>query len=104
MQKQSRQQAVRPTGHSRSDKADFKRILAASGLQKQDLIFPVFVSGRQEVDTSFIPGISVSSVSDVVSHLEKNVVAAGMSKIILFGIPRTRDEKASSSLSNDGII
>lgn len=74
-------------------------------LRVDDLIYPVFVTHgnkvRQEVKS--MPGVYNFSIDNLLKELE-DVVGLGIPAIILFGIPRAKDEKASEAYDTQGII
>jgi porphobilinogen synthase len=69
------------------------------------MIYPMFVCPgtkvRQEV--SSMPGIFQQSVDQIVEEC-REVVALGISGIILFGLPESKDPTGASSLSAQGVV
>jgi porphobilinogen synthase len=69
------------------------------------MIYPMFVCPgtkvRQEV--SSMPGIFQQSVDQIVEEC-REVVALGISGIILFGLPESKDPRGASSLSAQGVV
>ena len=98
-----KQERGRQTAKAVADRFSWESFLTSTGLQLRDLVLPVFVSDKPKTNTDSIPGVMVSSVDNIVSTIE---VAAtyGISKVILFGIPKARDEAGSGAFGNDGII
>jgi len=72
------------------------------GLRKEHLIFPVFVSDRQGSINS-MPGMSIVPVEKVTDYIE-TIAGAGLSSIIVFGIPKTRDSDGSMAAVSNGIV
>jgi len=56
---------------------------------------------RQEV--SSMPGVRQQSVDQIVEEC-REVAGLGLSAVILFGLPETKDAKGSSSLSASGVV
>jgi porphobilinogen synthase len=86
----------------RSDKESYKAIFAASGLRKSHLIFPVFVSNSPRVIKS-MPGIAVTPIQRISQHVQ-SIADSGISSIIIFGIPKSRDHIGSSAFDRKGIV
>jgi len=72
------------------------------GLSKEHLIFPVFVSDRQGSINS-MPGMSMVSVEKMTYYIE-TISGAGLSSIIIFGIPKIRDRNGSQVVGSDGVV
>ncbi len=68
-------------------------------------IYPMFVCPgtkvRQEVTS--MPGIFQQSADQIVEEC-RQVEALGISGIILFGLPESKDPKGESSLKADGVV
>ena len=84
-----------------------KEVLEAVGMQKRHLILPVFVQERQEeeeeVQIAMMPGITKISLNKVTQRIHA-IVDAGITSIIMFGIPKKIDERGSSASSIDGVV
>jgi porphobilinogen synthase len=80
----------------------YREIFAAAGLRKSHLISPVFVSDRPGKIGS-MPGISVTPVENAVQHVQ-SVVDSGISAIIVFGIPKIRDQRGSPAADRHGVV
>jgi porphobilinogen synthase len=81
----------------------FRRV----GLSKRQLIYPLIVS---ELNRSprFSEGNSMFGMvkiaeNNMVQHVQK-IIDQGITSLIIFGNPRTRDLGASSAFDNDGIV
>ena len=72
-------------------------------LSASDLIFPVFVTRENPGPINGMPNIARVSVDGAV-EIAKQAEAAGISGILLFGIPQSKDETGSRALSPEGII
>ncbi len=74
-------------------------------LRRDDLIMPVFIADgeniRQEIPS--MPGIFQYSLDEVDRELEA-LAQAGVFRIILFGIPPTKDSVGSDACDDKGII
>lgn len=82
-------------------------ILRETRLHSSDLIYPIFVSEKLEggepeaIDT--MPGQYRYSVDDAVSEASR-LEDEGLSAVLLFGMPSTKDELASSAYDPDGAV
>lgn len=74
-------------------------------LKKSDLIFPLFVNENKNSfqEVSYMPGIFKISYDEIIQIVEK-IVDHGINSLLLFGIPRLRDNMGKSSFSKNGII
>jgi porphobilinogen synthase len=85
-----------------------KEVLEAVGIQKRHLILPVFVQERQEegeeeLQIAMMPGITKIPLNKVTQRIHA-IVDAGITSIIMFGIPKKIDERGSSASSTDGVV
>lgn len=84
----------------------YAQLCKSAGLRKNDLIYPVFVS---ELNSSPLSernnmfGMVKIALKDVVGHIQK-IIDQGISSVIIFGSPDTRDIGASSAFQKDGIV
>ncbi|MFX1450197.1 MAG: porphobilinogen synthase [Promethearchaeota archaeon] len=82
-----------------------RNMIAETKLSKNDLIYPLFVrediNSIQEIST--MPGLNHYPLETITDEV-KSVVNLGIPAIILFGIPKIKDDKASSAYASDGII
>ncbi len=82
-----------------------RRLVRETRLSPDDLILPLFVvegSGIREPVAS-MPGVFRHSVDALVSEV-KRVRDAGISAVILFGIPDAKDARGSGADAADGIV
>jgi porphobilinogen synthase len=86
----------------RDSEERYREIFAAAGLRKSHLIFPVFVSDRPGRIGS-MPGMSVTPVEKVAQHAQ-SIVDSGISSLILFGIPKSRDQRGSPAADRKGVV
>ncbi|MFL6366422.1 MAG: porphobilinogen synthase [Nitrososphaeraceae archaeon] len=84
----------------------YKEVLDAVGMQKRHLILPVFVQERQEeeeLQIAMMPGITKIPLNKVIQRIH-SIVDAGITSIIIFGIPKKIDERGSFASSTDGVV
>ncbi|MDP9132874.1 MAG: porphobilinogen synthase [Nitrospirota bacterium] len=87
------------------EKEPLRRMIRETSLTPDDLIYPIFVTegqGRREPITS-MPGQSRLSIDLLVKEAVE-IKALGIPAVILFGIPKTKDERGSAGFDPDGII
>jgi porphobilinogen synthase len=74
-------------------------------LHPHDFVLPLFVSEKIESrrEIASMPGVSQFSVNEIVDEA-KRAQDAGLQAIILFGIPRDKDEHATGAYTKDGIV
>jgi porphobilinogen synthase len=92
----------------RPAKADlkYKEVLDAVGMQKKHLILPVFVQERyeeEELQIAMMPGTTKIPLNKVTQRIHA-IVDAGITSIIIFGIPKKIDEKGFFASSTDGVV
>ncbi|MEW6189658.1 MAG: porphobilinogen synthase [Actinomycetota bacterium] len=84
---------------------NFRRLIRETKISVDDLIYPFFVVHGQGIkrEISSMPGNfhwSIDRLKDEVREIEE----LGIPGIILFGIPKKKDEVASEAYAEDGII
>ena len=74
-------------------------------LSKNDLIYPLFVMTGEKIknEVKSMPGVYQFSVDTLVEEC-KEVASLGIPAVILFGIPKKKDEKGSGAYDSHGII
>ena len=74
-------------------------------LSKNDFIYPLFVMTGEKIknDVKSMPGVFQFSVDNLVEEC-KEVASLGIPAVILFGIPKNKDEKGSGAYDPHGII
>ena len=80
-------------------------LVRQTDLQTRSLIYPLFVvegSGIKK-EIASMPGVFQMSVDEILKECEV-LLALGLDKILLFGIPSLKDSIGSDALSEDGII
>jgi porphobilinogen synthase len=70
-----------------------------------DLILPLFVSEKIQARAAVatMPGVYQWSEGDIVSEAA-SAHAAGIPAVLLFGIPKEKDERASQAYAEDGVV
>ncbi|MDR2081170.1 MAG: porphobilinogen synthase [Campylobacteraceae bacterium] len=74
-------------------------------LDIKDFIYPLFIKeGRGErKEVVSMPGVFQMSIDEALKECEE-LLGLGINKIVLFGIPETKDSIGSDALSDEGII
>jgi porphobilinogen synthase len=85
-----------------SDEEHYKSLFASAGLRKSNIVFPVFVSNSPAMIKS-MPGMAVTPLRKILKHVQ-SIADSGISSIILFGIPKRRDQIGSSAFDRNGIV
>ena len=84
-----------------------RNIIRETKLNKEDFIYPMFVNEdlkndeTEEIKT--MPGEKRYSIEGIVNYA-KELEDNGLSSILLFGLPSTKDEHASSAYDPQGIV
>jgi porphobilinogen synthase len=76
--------------------AQYADVLALSGLRREHLVCPVFVSERQQVEVSAMPDMPIVSAGGIAGRVQE-IADAEIPSIILFGIPKSRDGDGSGA-------
>ncbi len=81
-------------------------LVSETKLSKDDLIMPLFVDenidkGKKEIPS--MPGQYRYSLKEIINECN-NLVDLGISSIILFGIPKSKDSLGSSAYDKNGIV
>ncbi len=72
-------------------------------LSVDQLVLPLFVTEGKGGEVRSMPGVWQSTVSEVVREA-KEADRLGIPAIILFGIPKKKDEQASEAYAGEGIV
>jgi len=80
-----------------------RRLVAEARLHPDQLVLPCFVRFGRKSAVSSMPGVFQLSVDDLLKDAER-AHAAGLRAVLLFGIPETKDEKASGAYAENGIV
>ena len=93
----------RPRRLRRTEK--LRNLVRERDINTAGLIYPMFVCPgrkvRHEVDS--MPGVYHQSADAVVEEC-REVESLGISGVILFGLPETKDPRGMSSLASDGVV
>jgi len=93
----------RPRRLRRTEK--LRNLVRERDINTTGLIYPMFVCPgrkvRREVDS--MPGVYQQSVDAIVEEC-REVESLGISGVILFGLPETKDPRGMSSLASDGVV
>jgi porphobilinogen synthase len=83
-----------------------RRLVREHQLSAGDLVQPIFlVHGRGvEREIGSMPGVAQLSVDEVLDREVDYIQSVGISAIILFGLPASKDEIGSENFSPDGIV
>jgi porphobilinogen synthase len=73
-------------------------------LYKKDMIFPLFVDENDKFqELNVMPGFFKIPYNSIIHFLEK-IVENGIHSVILFGIPKLRNNQATTATSTNGIV
>ena len=75
------------------------------GLLKKDMIFPIFIQeqGTKIQHVNMMPGTTTMPLSETIKQVQK-VLDAGISSIIIFGIPAKHDRSGCHASKKNGIV
>lgn len=93
----------RPRRLRRTEK--LRNLVRENRLHPAGFVYPMFVCPGTKVheEISSMPGIYHQSVDQVVEEC-REVESLGISGVILFGLPETKDARGTSSLAKDGVV
>ncbi len=82
-----------------------RSLVRETTLQADDFILPLFVSEKvkEKTPVASMPGVFQLSESEVVAEAAA-AYAAGVTSILLFGIPAEKDDRASQAYAENGIV
>lgn len=82
-----------------------RKMVRESRVHVEQLIYPIFVvEAENEVNPiDSMPGINQYSLDRVLEEVDR-AVSVGICSIILFGIPKVKDEVGSQAYAKDGIV
>jgi porphobilinogen synthase len=80
-------------------------MVAETTLDTGDLINPLFLVEGEDVENpvTSMPGVSQFSVDRAVKESE-GLLEAGIRAVILFGVPRNKDERGDEAVREDGVV
>ncbi len=84
---------------------NLRRMIRETTLSPDDFICPLFVTHGREVKQEILsmPGQYQQSIDNIVKDCE-NIHQLGIPAVILFGIPKHKDELGSEAYSDEGIV
>jgi porphobilinogen synthase len=82
-----------------------RALVRETHLRREDFILPLFACPGQNVrrEISSMPGVHNLSVDEIVREAA-SAFAIGVRGVILFGLPESKDEKASGAYAENGIV
>jgi len=82
-----------------------RNLVRETKLSAHDFILPLFVSERIDKARPIesMPGVSQHSISEVAEEA-KQAEADGIQAVLLFGIPKEKDEQASGAYAEKGVV
>jgi porphobilinogen synthase len=82
-----------------------RRMVREHYLAPDQLVYPLFVSEKisEPIEITSMPGVYQHTVKSVTA-LAEQAFAAGVPAILLFGVPKTKDEEASQAYASNGIV
>ncbi|MCK8824448.1 porphobilinogen synthase [Fuchsiella alkaliacetigena] len=82
-----------------------RQLVKETGLDVSDLIYPLFVVNGENIKKEIpsMPGNYHWSLDLVLKEVQR-VVKLGIGAIILFGVPKNKDEEGSRAWAKDGIV
>jgi porphobilinogen synthase len=85
--------------------AAIRNLIRETNLSRHDFILPLFVSEKiaRARTIESMPGVhqhALSEIAEVAARANK----AGVEAVILFGIPKAKDERASGAWAEDGVV
>ena len=82
-----------------------RSLVRETRLSTAGFVYPMFVCPGSKVrkEVSSMPGVFQQSVDHIIEEC-REVAALGISAVILFGLPETKDATGASSLSASGVV
>ncbi|MGB9814788.1 MAG: porphobilinogen synthase [Thermoplasmata archaeon] len=82
-----------------------REILQETEVNLNDLIYPLFVDEniKEKKEISSMPGVYRYPLGDL-PKISKDLESLGIKSVLLFGIPKCKDETASSAYEENGVI
>jgi porphobilinogen synthase len=93
----------RPRRLRRTEK--LRSLVREHRLSPAGFVYPMFVCPGSNVheEISSMPGIYHQSVDKIVEEC-RELASLGISAVVLFGLPETKDARGASSLAKDGVV
>ena len=85
--------------------ANMRALVRETYVHIDDLIYPLFITEEENVKTeiSSMPGIYQFSIDRLQEELDE-VQALGIKSVLLFGIPKEKDECGTQAFHDHGIV
>lgn len=82
-----------------------RRFVRETDLKVDDLVYPLFIVEGQNIknEVSSMPGVFQISLDYLDEEIEE-LVALGIPSLLLFGVPREKDEVGSGAYDSNGIV
>jgi porphobilinogen synthase len=82
-----------------------RNLIRETNLNRNDFVLPLFVSEKLQRgrEISSMPGIRQHSASEI-SEIAASAFESGLSAILLFGIPKAKDERGSGAYADEGVV
>src|SRR5438477_3524257 len=82
-----------------------RNLVRETKLTAHDFVLPLFVSEKigQKRPIQSMPGVFQFSIAEIVDEAER-AQDLGLQAILLFGIPKNKDENGSGAFAEDGIV
>ncbi|MCH5212628.1 MAG: porphobilinogen synthase [Oscillospiraceae bacterium] len=83
--------------------AKIRDLVHETSIDRSDLVYPMFVTEGETEEIPSMPGVKRYSLNDLPDAVDE-VVSAGVSAVLLFGIPAHKDECGSGAYDDNGIV
>jgi len=84
---------------------NIRNMTAETIISVNDLVYPLFIMESNDIkdEIKSMPGQYRYSINNVIKEID-NIQKLGIKSILLFGIPKNKDEKGSGAYNSNGII
>jgi porphobilinogen synthase len=82
-----------------------RNLVRETKLTAHDFVLPLFISEKLKTRQAIksMPGVFQLAIGDVAEEVER-AYELGLQAVLLFGIPREKDESASGAFADDGVV
>ena len=82
-----------------------RQFVRETEISAQDFIYPLFVKAGEGLrdEVASMPGVFQVSIDRLVPEIEE-LLACGVTSVLLFGLPAHKDERGSEAYADDGIV
>jgi porphobilinogen synthase len=82
-----------------------RNLVRETRLAPEDFVLPLFISKKikQARAIESMPGVSQFAIGEITGEAGR-AHAAGLQAVLLFGIPESKDERATGAFADDGIV